>query len=83
MTEYSFVHDRFRRCYQYDTIRPAVLIFEGTQPWEDYLLMKNRGTSPLRELASDWNMLIFKVKRSGQADVDIKNSIYEMELVWS
>ena len=83
VTEYSFVHDRFRRCYQYDTIRPAVLIFEGTQPWEDYLLMQNKDTSSLRDLASDWNMLIFKVKRSGQADVDIKNSIYEMGLVWS
>ena len=81
VTEYSFVHDRFRRCYQYDTIRPAVLIFEGTQPWTDYLLMRSKITSPLKKLASDWNMLIFKVRRPGRADAEIKDCVFEIELV--
>lgn len=73
---YLYVKDRFKRCYKCDNIKAAVLMFEGTQPWNDYESMKNTYTE---KLAQQWDMLFFKVVRIGSEEEKIRNLDFEIK----
>lgn len=80
IVNYSFAKERFIRSYHHESIQPAVLFFENTQPWNDYLDMKAGNRIALQSLANKWDMLFFLVKTVGDIDKNVwKNNTFILE----
>lgn len=78
---YSFVHERFKRCYGHASIQTAVLLFEGTKPWKDFMQMRSQSNNSLQSLAAKWDILFFKVICHGSLDAGIENCVFELEWI--
>ena len=82
IVQYGFVKDRFVKSYGHKSIQPAVLFFENTQPWIDFLEMKKNNRPALDKLAKKWDILFFLVKTVGPMDMDVvQNNNFYLERV--